>query len=160
MDRYYKDTDMSSDGLMVPNIPIKFYDSNSNKIVQINGNWLDYFYRKNLPLVDIDIFEDDHTEVFCSDKKTSKFYMIPGCKKTVTGLFFLDTNDTAIAFMSGRSKYWVRISLLPEADKDRRNELLVAKMMLPTPIWMLMCILDFDYDTLNEEVLQYETDLQ
>lgn len=117
--------------------------------------WLDFFYDQDYCYVSIIYDAHSHVHsIICSDTHTYKLYDVPAKEpKWFNRTYFLDSNDTAIVINPDTPDTWVRINLLT-AD----NTLLLAKTMLPTSIWMLMCILGFDYDTLTEEVLKNEVE--
>lgn len=116
-------------------------------------NWLDFFYDQDICYVSILYYKRFHVHsIICSDKYTYKLYDVPADEpKWFNRTYFIDSNDTAIVINPDTPDTWVRINLLSTDDT-----LLLAKTMLPTSIWMLMCILGFDYDTLTEEVLIHE----
>lgn len=149
----YTDTTITSTGLPIPQTDPKITNSST---------WLDYFYNKDVPYVHI--LKDQwtpHDDIICKDY--DHYMLFNADLKCIHGIYFLDTNDTVIAFINDDNNSWIRLSLLPEARKDGSNDewinnLLLAKMMLPTSIWMLMCITGYDYDTLEKEVLKNEVE--
>ena len=117
--------------------------------------WLDFFYDQDSCYVSIFYDKRSHVHsIICSDKYTYKLYDVPANEpKWFNRTYFLDSNNTAIVINPDTPDAWVRINMLSADDT-----LLLAKTMLPTSIWMLMCILGFDYDTLTEEVLSHEVE--
>ena len=130
----------------------KYITSEGLNIPSEYDTWLDFFYDQDNCYVSIFYDARSHvTSIICSDKCTYKLYDVPAKEpKWFNRTYFLDSNDTAIVINPSTPDTWVRINLIAD------DTLLLAKTMLPTSIWMLMCILGFDYDTLNEEVLIYE----
>ena len=147
----YTDATITSNGLPIPQIRV----TNSS-------TWLDYFYDKDVPYVQILIDQWTFNDaIICKD--CDHYMLFNADLKCIHGIYFLDTNDTVIAFINDDNNSWIRLSLLPEARKDGSNDewinkLLLAKTILPTSIWMLMCITGLDYDTLEKEVLKNEVE--
>lgn len=119
---------------------------------------LDDLYNEDIPYVSVSFHTYNgciNTEITCSDSTIYKHFHVPYKLVIASRVYFLTGTDTATVIDENKYRGIAEISLLP-TNKFKRDELILAQTMLPTSIWMLMCILGHDYNKLCEEVLIYE----